>query len=146
MALQPALGALSDRIGRKPLLLAFGILGTLFTVPIMTAMTQTHDAWTAFLLLMAALVIVSGYTSVNSVVKAELFPVSVRVLGVGLPYTLSTSIFGGTAEYAGLWFKQAGHETMFFYYVSACIFCTLVTTLVLRETRTHSMLDQDQLA
>jgi MHS family alpha-ketoglutarate permease-like MFS transporter len=145
MLLQPALGALSDRIGRKPFLLAFGVLGTLGTVPIMTAMTQTHDAWTAFLLLMAALVIVSGYTSVNSVVKAELFPVSVRVLGVGLPYTLSTSIFGGTAEYAGLWFKQAGHETLFFYYVSACIFCTLVTTLMLRETRTHSALDQDQL-
>ena len=145
MLMQPALGALSDRIGRKPFLLAFGVLGTLGTVPIMTAMTQTHDAWTAFFLLMAALVIVSGYTSVNSVVKAELFPVSVRVLGVGLPYTLSTSIFGGTAEYAGLWFKQAGHETLFFYYVSACIFCTLVTTLMLKETRTHSALDQDQL-
>jgi MHS family alpha-ketoglutarate permease-like MFS transporter len=145
MLMQPALGALSDRIGRKPFLLAFGVMGTVGTVPIMTAMTQTHDAWTAFFLLMAALVIVSGYTSVNSVVKAELFPVSVRVLGVGLPYTLSTSIFGGTAEYAGLWFKQAGHETMFFYYVSACIFCTLVTTLMLKETRTHSALDQDQL-
>ncbi len=144
MLLQPALGALSDRIGRKPLLLFFGITGTLGTVPIMTAMTQTHDAWTAFLLLMTALVIVSGYTSVNSVVKAELFPVSVRVLGVGLPYTLSTSIFGGTAEYAGLWFKQAGHETMFFYYVSACILCTLLTTLALQETRTHSALDRDQ--
>ena len=146
MLMQPALGALSDRIGRKPLLLFFGITGTLGTVPIMTAMTHTHDAWTAFLLLMTALVIVSGYTSVNSVVKAELFPVSVRVLGVGLPYTLSTSIFGGTAEYAGLWFKQAGHETMFFYYVSACILCTLITTLALQETRTHSALDQDQRA
>ena len=145
MLLQPALGALSDRIGRKPLLLAFGVIGTLGTVPIMTAMTHTHDAWTAFFLLMAALVIVSGYTSVNSVIKAELFPVSVRVLGVGLPYTLSTSIFGGTAEYAGLWFKQAGHETLFFYYVSACILCTLVTTLMLQETRTHSALDQDRL-
>ncbi|HVJ53017.1 MAG TPA: MFS transporter [Aliidongia sp.] len=143
MLIQPALGALSDRIGRKPFLLWFGIMGTICTVPILTAMTRTHDAWTAFLLLMAALLIVSGYTSVNSVVKAELFPVSIRVLGVGLPYTISTSLFGGSAEYVGLWLKQAGHETLFFYYVSGCILCTLLTTLALRETSTHSALDQD---
>ena len=143
MLLQPPLGALSDRIGRKPFLFWFGIMGTLCTVPILSALTRTHDAWTAFLLLMAALIIVSGYTSVNSVVKAELFPVSVRVLGVGLPYTIVTSLFGGSAEYVGLWLKQAGQETMFFYYVSGCILCTLLTTLALRETRTHSALDRD---
>jgi hypothetical protein len=53
----------------------------------------------AFGLLMAALIIVSGYTSINAVVKAELFPVEVRALGVGLPYSLDVAIFGGTAEY-----------------------------------------------
>ncbi len=143
MLLQPVFGALSDRFGRKPFLIFFGVLGTLCTVPILTTLTHTRDAWTACLLLGAALVIVSGYTSVNSVVKAELFPVSVRVLGVGLPYTLATSIFGGSAEYVGLWFKHAGHEQIYFYYVSACIFCTLVTTLFLRETRTHSRIDDD---
>lgn len=143
MLLQPPLGALSDRIGRKPMLYWFGIMGTLCTVPILTAMTQTHDAWTAFFLLMAALVIVSGYTSVNSVVKTELFPVGIRVLGVGLPYTITTSVFGGSAEYVGLSLKQAGHETLFFYYVSVCILCTFLTALVLRETREHSALDQD---
>jgi MHS family alpha-ketoglutarate permease-like MFS transporter len=99
------------------LLLGFGVLGTLGTVPILTAMTRTHDAWTACALLMAALVIVSGYTSVNSVVKAELFPAGIRALGVGLPYTIVTSVFGGTAEYVGLQFKQVGHESWFFWYV-----------------------------
>jgi MFS transporter, MHS family, alpha-ketoglutarate permease len=73
------------------------------------------------------------------VVKAELFPTSVRVLGVGLPYTLSTSVFGGSAEYVGLWFKHLGHESLFFYYVSACIACTLVTTLFLPEGGTASL-------
>ncbi len=146
MLLQPVFGALSDRIGRKPLLLGFGVLGTLGTVPIMTAMTQTHDAWVAFGLLMIALVILSGYTSVNSVVKAELFPANVRALGVGLPYAIVISLFGGTAEYAGLRFKQAGHETWFFWYVSLCILCTLVTTLTLTETRTHSQIDSDVVA
>ncbi len=133
MLLQPALGALSDRIGRKPLLMGFGVLGAVGTVPLLTAMTHAHDAWTAFALLVAALVVVSGYTSVNSVVKAELFPASVRALGVGLPYTIVTSLFGGSAEWVALQFKQAGHETAFFWYVSACILCTLLTTLLLKD-------------
>src|SRR5262249_560243 len=53
--LQPIVGALSDRIGRRPVLIAFGVLGTLFTVPIMTGISQTHSAWVAFLLIMGAL-------------------------------------------------------------------------------------------
>ena len=144
MLLQPLFGALSDKIGRKPFLFSFGVLGTLGTVPILTRLTQTHDAWTAFALLATALVIVSGYTSVNSIVKAEMFPVHIRVLGVGLPYTIATSLFGGSAEYVGLWFKQGGHETFYFYYVSACIFCTFVTTFFLREERGKSALDADR--
>ena len=145
MLLQPLFGALSDRIGRKPFLLGFGVLGTLGTAPILTTLTHTRDAWSAFGLLTAALVIVSGYTAVNSIVKAEMFPVSIRVLGVGLPYTIATSIFGGSAEYVGLWFKQGGHEVFYFYYVTACIFCTLVTSLFLREERGKSALDADAL-
>ena len=108
--LQPVAGAISDRIGRRPVLLWFGVLGTLCTVPILTALSGTHDYTTALLLMLAALVIVSGYTSINAVVKAELFPAAVRALGVGLPYALAVSIFGGTAPYVALWFKEPGHR------------------------------------
>ena len=74
MVLQPIYGALSDHIGRKWLLIAFGVLGTAFTIPLLTALRDARDAWTAFLLIAAAWAIVSGYTSINAVVKAELFP------------------------------------------------------------------------
>lgn len=139
--LQPIVGGLSDRVGRRPILIAFGILGTLFTVPIMTGISQTSNPWTAFFLIMAALVIVSGYTSINAVVKAELFPTEVRALGVGLPYALTVSIFGGTAEYIALWLKQAGHESWFYWYVTGSIFLSLMVYVFMRDTRAHSRIE-----
>ncbi|CAA2940728.1 Alpha-ketoglutarate permease [Enterobacter cloacae] len=117
------------------------MLGTLFTVPIMTGISQTTNVWAAFFLIMAALVIVSGYTSINAVVKAELFPAEVRALGVGLPYALTVSIFGGTAEYIALWLKQAGHESLFYWYVTGTIFLSLLVYVFMRDTREHSRIE-----
>jgi MHS family alpha-ketoglutarate permease-like MFS transporter len=143
MLLQPVVGGISDRVGRRPILIMFGILGTLCTVPILSAMTATKSAWMAFLLNMAALVIVSGYTSINAVVKAELFPTNIRALGVGLPYAITVAIFGGTAEYVALWFKDAGHESYFYWYVTACIGVSLLVYLGMRDTRTYSKIETD---
>ena len=142
--LQPFFGALSDRIGRKPLLIGFGVLGTIFTVPLLTALSHTHSAWTSFFLLMAGLVIVSGYTSINAIVKAELFPAEVRALGVGLPYALTVALFGGTAEYIALWFKDAGHESYFYWYVTGCIAISLIVYLFMKDTKENSRLEPDQ--
>ena len=143
MLLQPVAGALSDRVGRRPLLLAFGVLGTLCTVPILTRLAASHSAIEAFFLILAALVIVSGYTAINAVVKAELFPAHVRALGVGLPYAVAVSVFGGTAEYVALAFKQAGHESAFYWYVTACIAASLLVYATMRETRDTSAIDAE---
>lgn len=137
-ALQPAVGALSDKVGRKPLLVAFGVLGTICTVPIMSALGHSKPGAGAFLLIMAALLIVSGYTAINAVVKAELFPAPVRALGVALPYGLAVSLFGGTAEYIALAAKQAGHETWYFWYVSACAFVSLLVYVFTADSRRRS--------
>lgn len=141
--LQPAFGALSDKIGRKPLLISFGILGTIFTVPLLTALSNTQSVWTAFFLLMAALIIVSGYTSINAVVKAELFPAEVRALGVGLPYALTVALFGGTAEYVALWFKESQHESYFYWYITGCIAISLLVYLTMKDTKKTSQINQD---
>ncbi|KXV62273.1 MFS transporter [Acetobacter orleanensis] len=133
-AIQPAFGALSDRIGRRPLLLYFGICATLGTVPLLTVLSGVHSPWAAFALITGALFIASGYTSINAVVKAELFPTRIRALGVALPYAVTVSVFGGTTEYIALWCKQAGHEGWFAYYVSACALVTLLTVLTLPKT------------
>jgi MHS family alpha-ketoglutarate permease-like MFS transporter len=130
--LQPVLGGLSDRIGRKPLLYWFAVGGVLATVPLMTAIGRTHDPLTAFFLVLAALVILSGATATSAIVKAELFPPYVRVLGVGLPYALSQSLFGGSAETVALGLKQAGHESLYFWYVTAMIGVALIATMAMR--------------
>jgi MFS transporter, MHS family, alpha-ketoglutarate permease len=136
---------LSDRIGRRPVLIAFGVLGTLFTVPILGSLQTVQTAVQAFWLILAALAIVSFYTAINAVVKAELFPVEVRALGVGLPYALTVAIFGGTAEYVALWFKQAGHESGFYWYVTACIAISLLVYLWMPDTRATSRIDRDEM-
>lgn len=141
-ALQPLFGLLSDYIGRKPLLIGFGILGTLATVPLLTALSQVTSQWQAFALIMLALLIVSGYTAINAVVKAELFPTEIRALGVGFPYSLTVAIFGGTAEYIALSFKNAGHEAYFYWYVTGCIFISLLVYITMRDTKYTSLLDK----
>jgi MHS family alpha-ketoglutarate permease-like MFS transporter len=143
MCLQPVAGALSDRIGRKPLMVGFGVLGVLGTYPIFTTLAVVESAWAAFALMLGALVIVTGYTSINAVVKAELFPAHVRTLGVALPYALANALFGGTAEYVALWFKNAGMEQGFYWYVTAMIGISLVVYLRMRDTRDHSQILED---
>ena len=143
MLLQPLVGALSDRIGRRPILIAFGVLGTTLTVPILSQLGAVSTPLQAFALIMLALLIVSGYTAINAVVKAELFPVEIRALGVGLPYALTVSIFGGTAEYVALWFKSIGHEQGFYWYVTGCIAISLLVYLAMPDTRRVSLIDRD---
>ncbi|BAP43663.1 MFS transporter [Pseudomonas sp. 21LCFQ02] len=143
MCLQPLVGALSDKIGRRPILIAFGVLGTLCTVPILTTLQTIQTWWGAFFLIMGALIIVSGYTSINAVVKAELFPAEIRALGVGLPYALTVSLFGGTAEFIALWFKSIGMESGYYWYVTACISCSLLVYIFMKDTRKHSRIETD---
>ena len=142
MLLQPVVGAISDRTGRRPVLIAFGVLGTLCTVPILTALQGTRDPLAAFALLMAGFVIVSGYSAINAVVKAELFPTHIRALGVGLPFAVTVALFGGTAEYVALWFKSQGHETWFYWYVTACIAMSLIVYAGMRDTKSTSEIDR----
>jgi MHS family alpha-ketoglutarate permease-like MFS transporter len=143
MLIQPLVGALSDRIGRRPILIAFGVLGTICTIPLMNAIGNASSALSAFFLIMLALIIVSGYTAINAVVKAELFPVHIRALGVGLPFSIAVSIFGGTASMIALWFKQQGMESGFYWYVTGCIACSLLVYGLMKDTKKHSMIDKD---
>lgn len=146
MVVQPLFGLLSDVIGRRRLLIAFGVLGSLTTVPILTALSRTQNTWLIFALITTALLIVSTYTSISAIVKAELFPVEIRALGVSLPYAIAVSVFGGTAEYIALWSKSMGHETWFFWYVSVCIMLSLLVYINMPDTKENSCLDDDETA
>lgn len=141
VVLQPLAGRLSDKIGRRPLLTFFGVGATLCTVPLLTLLGSTKSTVVAFLIMMAGLVIVTGYTSINAIVKAELFPTKVRALGVGLPYALTVAIFGGTAELFALWLLDIGHIQVYFYYVAGCALISLIVYRFMRETSKDSPLD-----
>lgn len=141
--LQPLYGWLSDLVGRRPVMLIFGFGGTFVTVPLMRALGATHSAWVAFGLNLAALAILSGFSSIHWLVKSELFPARVRALGVGLPFAVVSSVMGGTTEFLALRLKHAGHESWFFYYVSVCAAISLVTYWLMPETRHRSVIDDE---
>jgi len=144
ICLQPIYGALSDTIGRRPLLIWFGLMGTVCTIPLLRALQSTRSAAGAFVLIAAAWSIVAGYTSINSVVKAELFPTRVRATGVGLPFAITTAIFGGPAESIALWFKSIGHEVWFSYYLSSVIAVSLIVSISMRDTMRYSALPRHE--
>jgi MHS family alpha-ketoglutarate permease-like MFS transporter len=92
---------------------------------------------------LAALVIVTGYTSINAVVKAEMFPAHIRALGVALPYSLANTLFGGTAEYVALQFKNRGYESGFFWYVTAMIGVSLLVYVTMADSRRTSFITRE---
>ncbi|WP_077489390.1 MFS transporter [Sinomonas mesophila] len=144
MCLQPVYGLISDRVGRKPLLLWFGILGVLCTWPLLSTLGGTKDPVAAFFLMMGGLVIVGGYTSINALVKAELFPASIRALGVGLGYAIANSLFGGTVPLIGAALQKAGQVETLFTYVTVCISASLLVYVFCLKNRKDTPLDAEQ--
>ncbi len=144
MLLQPPFGALSDRIGRRNSIICFGVLGLFTTVPVLSALARVSDPYLAFALVMVSLTGLSFYTSISGLVKAELFPMHVRALGVGLSYAIANAAFGGTAEFVGLKLKEAGYENLFPWYATLMCAITLATALVMQDTRKTALLDADE--
>jgi MHS family alpha-ketoglutarate permease-like MFS transporter len=143
MPLQPLVGWLSDKVGRNTTI-AVGLgAGALATYPVMTAISQETSALAAFGLVMILVVCHSGYSAVNAVVKAELFPAHVRALGVSLPYALANALFGGTAEYVAEWLKQAKAESGFYVYVALVMLAGAVAAARLRNTNLTSLIEDD---
>jgi MHS family alpha-ketoglutarate permease-like MFS transporter len=140
MAIQPLWGMAADRLGRKPMLLLFGFGGMLVSVPVFTALSTASSPAAAFGLTLIPLTILGAYTSISGLIKAELFPAHIRTLGVALPYALGNALFGGTAEYAALWFKKIGTESGFYWYLTAIIGMATVGFLMMPETKRTSLI------
>jgi MHS family alpha-ketoglutarate permease-like MFS transporter len=143
MVAQPVFGWLSDRLGRKPMLIASFGAGAVLAYPAFTAIAAARDPVTAFWLVLAPLLVLSAYTSISAVIKAELFPAHIRALGVALPYALANAAFGGTAEYAALAFKDNGIEQGFFIYVGVMCAIAFVVSILMRDTQRTSAIVED---
>ena len=137
MCMQPLFGALSDRIGRRLSMMLFGGLGALSVVPIMTAVQHAGTPLAAGVLITIALAIVSFYTSISGIVKAEMFPTEVRALGVGLAYGIANAAFGGSAEYVALFLKTENIEPVFYWYVTAMMVVAFLVSMRLPKVASY---------
>ncbi|MDN3261750.1 MFS transporter [Streptomyces sp. CSDS2] len=130
--LQPLGGLLSDRVGRRPLLLGFGVGFAVLCVPLLHAL---RDSFAVLLVVQCAgMVLLTGFTSISAAVNAEVFPPRVRAAGIGFPYSLTVALFGGTAPYVGTLFKDLGHSGLFPWYVA--VLCLLSSLVYLRLPET----------
>ena len=143
MAIQPLWGMASDKVGRKPLLLLFGFVGMAVTVPVFSALAVVTSPLLAIILILVPLSLLGAYTSISALIKAELFPAHIRALGVSLPYAVGNTLFGGTAEYAALWFKSIGAESGFYWYLTAIIGVALLGFILLPDTKHTSLIVED---
>jgi len=143
MFMQPLFGLLSDRIGARASMRIFAILATLGAAPILFAIQGAQNSYQAFTLVLAGLTILAFYTPISGIIKADLFPIEVRALGVGLPYAVANAIFGGTAEYVALFLRSTGMETTFFYYVAGVTSISAIAALLMPDLRMHGYLDGD---
>ncbi|MFT4397412.1 MFS transporter [Gordonia lacunae] len=144
MALQPIGGMISDKVGRKPVLIFFGVGGVLYTYVLITYLPKTTSVAASLTLLAVGYVILTGYTSINAIVKAELFPSHVRALGVGLGYALANSAFGGTAPLIYQAAKNGGHVPWFIAYVTVVIAVSLLVYIFVLRNKAETPLDREQ--
>ncbi|GAY14427.1 MFS transporter [Mycobacterium sp. shizuoka-1] len=144
MVLQPVGGIISDRIGRKPMLVFFGVGGLFYTYVLITFLPQTRSPLASFALVAVGYVILTGYTSINALVKSELFPAQVRALGVGVGYALANSIFGGTAPLIYQAAKEHGQVPLFIGYVTVCIAVSLVVYVFFLHNKADTYLDRER--
>ncbi|WP_050783446.1 MFS family transporter [Methylobacterium nodulans] len=141
MLMQPVFGLLSDRLGVKIHMLLFTGLAALFVVPILTLIRSVTDPVAATGLVIAGLAIAAFYTPVSGLVKADLYPASVRALGVGFPYAIANAMFGGTAEYVALFLRSNGAESWFYVYVAVLAAFAFVASVAMPELTRHGYLD-----
>ncbi|WP_375608250.1 MULTISPECIES: MFS family transporter [unclassified Bartonella] len=141
--LQPLFGSLADKIGARASLISWGVLSIICTIPVLKMIGNAHNPWTALLIIIGILCVMSFYTSIAGIIKAELFPASIRAIGVGFAFAIGNALFGGSAEYVALGLKNMGYESVFFFYIVGMMVIALISILLMPDIDKGGYLDQD---
>ena len=134
VVLVPIMGMISDRIGRKPMLIASCLGYILLTYPVFLFASTGSVAW-AFAGQAVLVFFLALYAGAGPAVYCELFPTRVRYTALSIGYNIPVAIFGGFAPFIATWLIQAtGSILAPVYYVVAAAVVTLITLFFVRET------------
>ena len=134
MALIPPLGALSDRVGRKPLLAASCVGFALLSYPLFLLMNQGNLVG-AVLSHVALGALLAVFLSTTIAALAELFPTRVRYGGFSIGYNISVAIFGGAAPFFATYLiSLTGNPLSPAFYLIAAAIASLITVATISET------------
>lgn len=144
MLFQPAFGALADKIGTKASLFMWSLLSIIFTIPGLKIIGNTNNMWIALSIIIGMLCILSFYTSISGIIKADMFPSSVRAIGVGLSYAIANALFGGSAESVALGLKDIGYESVFYFYITGMMIIAFIAIILMPDPRKNGYLQKDE--
>ena len=135
----PIGGALSDRIGRKPQLLAVTALALLTAYPAMAWLALAPSFANLLSVLLWFSFLFGMYNGAMVVALTEVMPAQVRVVGFSLAYSLATAIFGGFTPAISTWLIEVSKDKASpAYWLSAAALCGLVATFALYRGRQPS--------
>ncbi|MDP9905855.1 MULTISPECIES: MFS transporter [Arthrobacter] len=129
----PFWGKLSDRIGRKPVLIVSSAGAALLHFP-MTWLLK-DSPWQLAVSMSVMLFFIAGSASIVPAVYAELFPTKIRTVGVGVPYSICVAVFGGTAPYLQTWLGSIGQANMFNVYAVILLAIGIAFAFMIPETK-----------
>ncbi|MDQ0689065.1 MFS transporter [Arthrobacter sp. W4I7] len=133
IAALPFWGRLSDRIGRKPVLIISAAGAALFHFP-MTWLLK-DSPWQLAVTMSVMLFFIAGATAIVPAVYAELFPTKIRTVGVGVPYSICVAAFGGTAPYLQAWLGSIGQANLFNVYAVLLLAISITFMFTLPQTK-----------
>ena len=139
MAIIPYAGYLSDKIGRKPILIAAAIAFLILTYPVFWMFNQPG----LFYPLIGQIIfgaVLAFYIAPMPAMLVEQFPTCVRFTGIALSYNLSAAIFGGTTPSVATWLiKHTGNNYSLAFYIMGFTLISLISLMFYRDRYNKSI-------
>ena len=134
LVLSPAMGALSDRVGRRPVFLAASALSAIGAYPLFLLVVSIPNAAGLILTQALASVLLSMYCGPLCAILSEQFPTRIRYSALSISYGLAVTIFGGLAPYVSAHLVQMTANPLApGFYVTIAAALTFVATLFAQE-------------